>query len=428
MEIKDPVIDLYYTYLGPGASENIPTREEIYRQMIGEMEIELDSIRITNAKIRTMSLKTGKPIMESEKVDISFKDVKMNKEGLADKSRYFFSRSFAFKARIIHWFSKNKLYKYDAKNLTIHSDSNDLHLQEFSINPLLDENGFAYALPFQDDRYDFTFSDLRVRNFDPGALLDENLRGDELMIRSAKLYIYRDLHRPRDEKNRVGHYPHQVINRTPFHFTLKRISLPEFYLEYKEKSALTGKTGRVQFYGASVSIANFTNDSASVAINNIMTADANSRFLNKTPLITHWTFYLMNPTGKFEVKGSAGPINGYDLNPLLEPMGPARIEKGHFSGLQFAFTGNNHTMNGTVQLLYEDLKVALLEKDPAKKKIKKVFSSFFANLLIKNDNPKKREAPRVAQVNSNRDPNRSFFSFCWRSVFKGMQQCAGISQ
>jgi hypothetical protein len=51
------------------------------------------------------------------------------------------------------------------------------------------------------------------------------------------------------------------------------------------------------------------------------------------------------------------------FNSLAEPMGPASIKEGRFNGLTFDLHGNEYSMNGNVKLLYDDLKVALLEKD-----------------------------------------------------------------
>jgi len=160
-----------------------------------------------------------------------------------------------------------------------------------------------------------------------------------------------------------------------------------------------------------------------------MRADIDARFLNKTSLKVVWQFYLQNPKGRFDVKGNLGSIAAIDANPLTVPMGPARMENGQIKSLQFDFEGNNNGMNGTVKMLYKDLKLSILEKDEDTKKLdKKGIASFVANIIVKNDNPKAKEDPRIIQVNLERDTNRSIFYLIWKSIFKGIKETVGIKK
>jgi len=160
-----------------------------------------------------------------------------------------------------------------------------------------------------------------------------------------------------------------------------------------------------------------------------MKAFINSSFLNKTSLKTNWTFYLFHPKGRFDVSGNMGAIEGKDVNPLAEPMGPASIKEGRFNGLTFDLHGNDYSMNGTVKLLYDDLKVAILEKDKgATETDKKFLTSLLANFVIKNSNPKGDNDVRVQQVSLSRNTNRSLFYLCWKTIFKGIRGTVGIKQ
>lgn len=158
-----------------------------------------------------------------------------------------------------------------------------------------------------------------------------------------------------------------------------------------------------------------------------MRATINSSFLNKTPFKTNWTFYLLHPKGRFTLSGNAGAMDATQLNPLTEPMGPASIKKGRLDGLEFNLEGSDYNMTGDIKVLYEDLKVDLLEKDKgATETDKKFLTSFLANLVIKNANPKDREETRIAKVSYARDTNRSIFNLCWKTIFEGIRQSIGI--
>ena len=81
-----------------------------------------------------------------------------------------------------------------------------------------------------------------------------------------------------------------------------------------------------------------------------------------------------------------------DANRVTEPMGPAKLEEGRLNDLQFNLEGNDYSMNGTVKMLYKDLKVSVLEKEEGTKKLdKKTVASIAANIMIKNSNPAKEK-------------------------------------
>jgi hypothetical protein len=181
--------------------------------------------------------------------------------------------------------------------------------------------------PQQDDRFDFSFSNIQLQNINLLQLFEENIIADSMLIGSASFKIYRDLIIPRDKKNRVGYYPQQVIQRIPVSFLVKKVIVSNSFLEYKERNHITRQSGKVQFYNVYGGISNFTNEKEAIAVNNIMTADLNARFLNKTPMKVTWVFYLLNPKGRFDLKGSMGPIDATLLNPLTEPYGTSQYKK-----------------------------------------------------------------------------------------------------
>ena len=427
LEIKNPVIDLQYTYKGKDSIRNAPT-QEIYRQILGNMDmIQIDSVLITGARLRTSNRNTGKLIIEVNNIDLSLLDVKVDSIGSLDSTRVLFSKSMNANVAKIAWPSPNRLYNYTAEHISLNSTAGTLSVNQILISPRLGENAFVNSIPTQDDRFNFSFNNVVFSGIDMQKLPDEYLEAGTMSIGKSVFKIYRDLAKPRDKKNRVGYYPQQVLDDVPLVFNIRKVIVRNSFVEYKERNHITRQSGLVQFYGVNGSITNFTNDKHPP--NKVMRAFINSNFLNKTPLKTNWTFYLFHPKGRFDVSGTMGAIDGKDVNPLAEPMGPASIKEGRFNGLTFDLHGNDYAMNGNVKLLYEDLKVALLEKDKgATETDKKFLTSLLANFVIKNSNPKGDDAVRVQQVSLVRNTNRSLFYLTWKTIFKGISETVGIKQ
>ncbi len=424
--IKNPVIDLFYTYQGKDAGTNMPT-DEVYKEILGGLKlVQVDTIVLSEATIRTMNKKTGKILTEGRNINITLLDVKIDSAAFEDKSRMMFSKSVSINVGNIKWASSDKLYNFNIGNISLNSVTNTMNVARFDMKAVLGEDAYVKAIPFQDDRFDLSFSNINLTGIDPKKLLDENLEA-ETMTLSSSLKIYRDLGRPRDKKNRVGKYPHEVLDDVPIGFAIKKIIINDSYIEYKERSHITRESGKVRLHHVNGVLSNFTNNKK--AAGQEMTATINCRFLDKTAFSTNWKFYLFHPQGRFDLTGKMGPIDGTSLNELAEPMGPAHIREGKLNALDFTLHGDDHNTNASVKLLYENLKVDVLEKDKdGGKSDKKFLTSLLANVIIKNSNPKKNEAARVANVSMARNTNRSIFYMCWKTLFKGIRETVGIKQ
>ena len=427
LEIRNPVIDLEYTYTGKDAARNIPT-EEIYREVLENLDlIQIDSVLITGARVRTTNKKTGKTIIDVKDIDLALLDLRVDSTSYKDSARFFFSKQFNLNIARLVWPSPDKLYDYAVKGISLHSSNKTLAVREIAMLPRLGEQEFVNAMPTQTDRFNFGFTNIVFSGMNIGSLFNEYVEAGALTIGGASLRIYRDLAKPRDRVSRVGKYPHQVMDEIPLRFNIKKVNVRNSYIEYKERNHITRQSGKVRFHNVNGSITNFTNDKR--VKNKVMKANLSSSFLNKTPLKTIWTFYLFDAGGRFDVSGNIGAIDGQSLNELAEPMGPATIREGRLNVLSFNLSGNNHSMNGKVKMLYDDLKVAVLEKDKGETELdKKFLTSLLANFVIKNSNPKEGDAVREEQVQYSRNTNRSLFNLCWKTLFTGIRQTVGIKQ
>lgn len=430
LRINSPLIEIKYTMVGKDSSGNVPTRE-VYQQILGNLDlIKLDTVEISNGIISTQNNKTKRKNIELVNTTVQLLDVAVDSAANADTTRLFFARSLNMQCGAIAWTSANGLYKYAVDSVNLQSDNHLVTVKSFEIQPQLGEDAFVKSLPTQDDRFDFSVRGIRINQVNFQQLLKENIMADSITIQSASFKIYRDLSIVRDKKNRVGTYPHQAVAKIPLPLEVKTMVLQNAFVEYKEKNPKTNKAGKVQFYNATAVIRNMTNRNDLIAKNNLMTVDINTRFMNIAPFHVLWTFYLKNPKGRFDVSGNLGGFDAKAISALAEPMGPARVEDGRINSVQFNLAGNDYSMNGQVKMLYDDLKIAVLEKDEDSKKLeKKKLVSFIANILVKNSNPaKKGKEPREIAVSNERNTNRSIFNLAWKTLFKGVKETVGINK
>lgn len=427
--LKNPDVEIFYTMQGEDSARNLPTRE-VYEEILGGLDkIGMDTLAISGGNFKTNNLVTKRNTITLSGIDILMTDIRVDSTANEDSTRLFFSRNIYLACGNISWMSKDNLYKYEADSIEFDSDKNSVFTSEFNLIPQLGEDAFVNKLPVQDDRFDFTFRDISFRNTNFHQLIDENIVADSLVIGHASFKVYRDLAIPRDNRNRVGSYPQQVFMKIPINVSIGKLLINNSFIEYKERNHITRKSGKVQFFNTYAELDNVTNIKDSLRKNGLMKVYVSSKFLNSTPIRSTWSFYPDNSNGRFAVSGTVGSIESKNINQLAEPMGPAKIEEGTLDKLQFNLHGSNYNMNGTVTMLYSDLKVALLEKDKNSNEMdKKDFTSLFANIIIKNNNPSGNKDPRKATITNQRDVNRSLFNLTWKTLFKGMKETIGVKK
>ncbi|NOT52710.1 MAG: DUF748 domain-containing protein [Chitinophagaceae bacterium] len=427
LEIKNPVINIMYTNPGKDSSQAVPPKA-IYEQILGDLDlIKADSILISGAQITTSNFKTKKTGMQLQDVNITLVDVKVDSSSSTDSTRMFFSKETSFTCGKLSWSSPDNLYSYNVENISAGSVSRLLRIKSFSMVPALDEEAFVKALPAQGDRFDFSVSNIEMKNIDMQQLLEENIVADNILLPSPSLKIYRDLAIPRDTKNRVGAYPHQLMQTIPITFTLGKIVVTNGFIEYKERHHTSRQAGKIQYHTINAVISNFTNDKKAIAANNVMTVDMSAQFLNKAPLKVSGQFYLLDANGRFNLSGTLGAMDATVLNPVIENTGLTHIRSGKIKKAEFNVQGSDHVADGKITLLYDDLKVNVLEKDKGSAELdKKGLASFMANMAIKNANPLRKDPVRVAQVHLERNNNASFFNFAWKTLLKGIMETVGL--
>jgi hypothetical protein len=400
--------------------------KDITKQLLGKLlQIKVDSVLITHANVVVRNMHTGSEIVSSKDVSFLFSDVLIDSTTSKDSSRIFFAKRLDLSCDKIALPLRNKRYKLDVSGLRFTSHDNALSVHQVKIIPQLPENEFAWSFPVQKDRYDFLLEDISLQDIDRESLWHRELVAEAMTIRKSSFKVYRDLSRPPDTTSKVGKYPQQLLMRLPFPVNIRRLTFEHSFIEYKERNAKSDSAGRLQFFDASATLTNVTNRMRDIVRDNKCVLKFKASLLNKTPVDARVVMLLKDRHGKFYIEGNIGAIDITALNPLTRPMGLARMEKGTINKLHFNITGTDSTGDGSVLLLYDDLKISLLKKDKEEGTLnKKGLASLFANFVIKNSN--KGKNPRVEEVHFDRILNKSFFNLIWKTIFTGIKQSVGM--
>ncbi|GEM_PF-282515 len=427
IKITNAAVTITYTGLGSDSAKNIPT-SKLYQQLLGNLNlIKIDTIELAGLTLITKKLGNKDAIVKVTNGNILLSDVAVDSVANADTTRIMFARHISAEIDSAQWKTKDNLYKLVVAGLSINSELQNLGMKSIKVIPQYDEATFPHKLPFQGDRFDVQVANLQLQNISFNQLSEEKLIAEKMIIPNGSLKIYRDKNFLRDKKNRVGTYPHQLLTKAPFPIFIKQLLVSNVLIEYKEKSYKTKQKAAIQFAGTNGSITNLTNIKDSLEKNNLAVANLKTKFLNAGNLDTKWTFYLGNPNGRFDIDATLGSIAATKASPITEALASIKINKGTINSLSLNTKGDDYKMTGQLKILYEDAKVAILNKpDDDGDTKKKPILTLVANTLIKSNNPSGNKPPRVEAIDYQRDTNRSIFTLIAKGILEAVMKTAGM--
>jgi hypothetical protein len=427
--ISDVDVTLYKLKKDTSGEDNESLQSIMYNDVLSRLKfIQVDTMSLERINFRLVNFHKHRELLSASNASVSLYNVRIDSNSVMDSSHILFSQNIAASVEKVSIKSNNGRYKYDFAGIELSSFNRSLYIKEFNLIPAFSESVFMEKLKTQNDRFDFRLANISLTQIDFSRVTSPALAADSLVVEQGSFKIYRDLNVPRDSASRLDQYPHQVVMKIPFDVVIKKTVLRNSFIEYKERGIKSKNSGKVQFYKVNAAIDNITNEKKALAKNGIATLDFNASFLNRAPIKARVAMRLGDQQGRFTIKGSMGKIRVEELNQLTEPMGLAKMEKGTINKMEFDIAATKYHSNGTLVLLYDDLKISLLKKDDDDNSYKKKgLASFAANVIVKNANPIKDKV-REAHIDYDRNLNRSFFNIIWKSIFAGIKESVGMPQ
>jgi hypothetical protein len=409
-------------------TSNYDVGRELYKQLLGNLKsIRMDSIILEHASIVISDLTTRKVHFKGSDFSLFLDRLDIDSASQQDPDRIFFAREVGFSCASLKLPSADHQYEYHFKELEYSSAAGNFQVKRIEVLPQLSETAFANASKFSRDRYDFILEGIRV-NIDRQAMLHKRLLADSMIIRQSSFKIFRDISHPHDSLSRVGTYPQQQLQKLDLPVNVRHLILDHSFVEYKERNNRSDSSGKVQFWAVHAGFTNLTNMPAEIKKNKKATLDFRSLFLNKAAFHAILTMYLGDPDGRFDLNADMGSMNATVLNPMIQPMALARVDKGKIEKLHFQLAADNRRSDGSLLFLYHDLKVTLLKKDNEDNTYrKKVLPTLAAALLVKDSNPANGKT-RTSSVHYDRDIYRSMFNLMWKSLFTGVKETVGVKK
>lgn len=315
------------------------------------------------------------------------------------------------------------LYSLKVEKLRMSTKEKSVDVEVFKVIPQYKEMEFSKRLGKAGDRYNIILPLLEARGIDFKKIEQEGkVFLKSLTMSNAQAIIFHNRKMPSDGKNVIQNAPHLALKRLTTPILIDTLKAINFEVHYRELTPMSDRIGDVFFTKMNGVIKNITNDSSALKNNHWITSTFDMKFLDLAKIKVDLNLNLLAKDGEFNYKGSLGGTNGVNYNQILIPLAMVKVGEGYISKVAFDIKANQHGSRGTVQMLYNDLKVEVLVKEDGGKLGKDGLMSFLANkLLITPSNPLPDLPARSSDFTYPHSPKKSFFNLMWKSIFEGIK-------
>ena len=359
------------------------------------------------------------------KVSVDMRDILLDETTRTDPGRFLFAITEQVRFYDYHTQTKDGLYQLAAAEVEVKAPEQQVVISKLSFVPTKTRQQFTSSLKQSKELYRLSLPSVVINRIDWWKLINEDeIIADDVLANNGKLSIY--FNRSLPPRSRMGQFPNQLLMKLPVHLDIAQLRLRNLDLSYEEFNPASQQSGTIYLDNATLDmhhVSNLPNRTEPI------TVKATALFMHRLPIQADFSFDRVDyRSGAFTAKiRSDVPFGGDLVNPFAVPLGLTRIEKGSLKTLSADIKGNQSEANGKVTITYNNLKLALLEKDRSTKPMdKKDVTTFLANVFVlKKDNPRNGQAPRQEMAEFKRDPNGGFFKLVWKTMLVGALKTIG---
>jgi hypothetical protein len=428
IHILQPTIEVYSQQQSSNRNGSSKT---LYQHLMNQMK----HIGVGKVVIERGTLISHHP---EKKPDTKFNDIAINLSDILidsatqyDHNRFLFAKDAQLTMKDYAVPTSNHLYTFKVGTISIAATRQLLVAKNIKLEPHYSQDEFQNHIKTQLERYSINIPSMEFRNTNWWNLINnETLESDFASINSADISVYLDRRKTADGGMRKS-FPHQLIMKLPLKVNIKKLDVGDLDLSYEEFSTLSKQKGKLEISNIHGTISNLTNLPRAIRRNHITTVKALGNFLKTTPAYLTLKFDLNNyKSGIFsaELKSGKG-FDGTLVNSVSEPMGLFMVKKGRLKELTAYITGDNNKASGDVLMLYDDLHITPMKKDPQNNELKKkLVTSFIANtFVLKDENPSKDGQVRKETASFTRKSG-TFFNLIWKTIFVGILKTIGAPE
>lgn len=368
-------------------------------------------------------------ISQLKEMNLSAHDLLIDSATQTDRSRLLYCKDIIAELNNYTNKSPNGLYSYTIKSLKLSTLKSQLNITGLTLRPA--DTGVFFTQSHK-DRFMFRLDSAQLNNFD---FLNYHkyrvLKASALVLANGSLQVFANPNHSKIKKDKIRSFPHVALDSLSADLKIDTVLFRRIGITYNEFNVNSKKTGTLTFNKTSGRVLNLSNNKDALKKNNITSIQISTYFMNRGKFDVALNFNLTDKNNSFSYKGNLGPMNLNAINPASEPLGMFKVNSGILTRFSFDISADRNGSKGKVELLYKDIKIALLKADTIRDKLKKkLVASLYANIfIIKHNNPDNTGGqPRIADVSYTRAPETAFFKSIWQTLLSGIKPAVGFDK
>ncbi len=379
----------------------------------------INNITVEKSRVEIYDYKNKKQIFENQKLEIDITDITLTKSKFNDEFLYPNVGDVMLEISKSAFLTGDKFYKIAFDNLKISLSDELVTIQNFRLKPLYSKKNFSKKLEYQKERYDIIAGYILVTLPDFGKLLSENkLYIDKVILNSANIEIYRDKRVPFPHFKRPL-LPHQAIKKMELGLNVDTVFINNTEFVYEELTNRNNEPLYISFNGLSGEVSNVCNVKEELDKNSRMKLTLKGKIMNKAPFDLKFIFPMKARNDTFVFTGHVyGKVPMKIFNRAVYPASGVTFDNGYLDKLTFSGGANPAYSKGKMTMLYHDLALTIENKD---KDGQNKFLSWGANVAVRKNNPIQGKPVKEAVMFYERDVEKGFGNYIWKTVFSGLK-------
>ncbi|MFI5157440.1 MAG: cell envelope integrity protein TolA [Sphingobacteriales bacterium] len=429
--LNDPSLHLTYRL-----NQTKDTVKKDNRTLWQQISKSLKSVHIGNIFLNDVKLKyddfSGNKLVISELKEMSFsaRDLLIDSATQQDKSRLLYCKEIIAELNNYKGKSADGLYAYKIDHIKLSTLTSQVNIKGLSLEPV---NSKTFFNRTKLDRYSVQLDSLQLNHFDYLAYHRfRTFSVSSIVAKNGALILSNNPNKKSNPSaDKISSFPARALSEITTDIRVDTVLVRNIDVSYSEYNDKSYQTGTISFDHTSGRLLNITNNKLALAKNNISTAQLSTYFMNRGKLVLSFNQNMTDPNAIYSYKGELGPMEMGALNRATMALAMVKITNGSIKKFSFDINGNSKASKGKVVLLYNDLKVKLLDPDTNFNGYSgKLVASLYANIfVIKHNNPDNaNEAPRMFYVNYKRPKSSPFFKTIWNTLLTGIKPAAGLDE
>jgi hypothetical protein len=317
--------------------------------------------------------------------------------------------------------SADSMYTISVNGIDYRSDSGELRSDSLIIKPSYKDYDFTSRHQFQRDCIDAQFRNISISDISVQQYLkDKSISCAFVQLETINIHVFRDNREEFD--HRIKPIFQNLIYDYPGYFNIDSVRVLNGDVSYTEHAEKGKMPGKITFNDIAATVYKISNDTVHKSVEAFLEVQGKALFMEKGALSFNMKAKLYDPHNTFSLTGSLAEMHIPDINQTLERIAYVSVKSGMAQRTKFDFVADNRQSRGKMIFVYRDLELANVN-EPAgaiKSFVQNVVTLVVGSQLIPS-NPMPGEEIRVGTIEFERNPERSVFHYCVKSILSGIK-------